>query len=173
MTANENPACSARCAKLTRSIAGCSSLQSEYPSSNMENLLVLCRWNPGTTPNHLQFTCYDLHDMRKIAVVDDNADNRLIIRTILEDQYDILEFSTGIEAIEGFRKNKPDVVILDISLPEMDGTEILRRIREDSALHDLPVVALTAHAMVGDREKYLAAGFNDYIAKPILDMNVL
>jgi CheY-like chemotaxis protein len=111
--------------------------------------------------------------MRKIAVVDDNADNRLIIRTILEDQYDIVEYSSGIEAIEGFRKSKPDVVILDISLPEMDGTEILRRIRDDSYLHDLPVIALTAHAMVGDREKYLSAGFNDYVAKPILDMNVL
>ena len=111
--------------------------------------------------------------MRKVAVVDDNADNRLIIRTILEDQYEVLEFSNGIEAIDGFRKDKPDIVILDISLPEMDGTEILRRIRDDSELHDLPVVALTAHAMVGDREKYLAAGFNDYIAKPILDMNIL
>ena len=111
--------------------------------------------------------------MRKIAVVDDNADNRLIIRTILEDQYEIIEFSSGIEAIEGFRENKPDVVILDISLLEMDGTEILRRIRDDSDLHDLPVIALTAHAMVGDREKYLAAGFNDYVAKPILDMSVL
>jgi CheY-like chemotaxis protein len=111
--------------------------------------------------------------MHKVAVVDDNADNRLIIRTILEDQYEIIEFSSGIEAIEGFRKNKPDVVILDISLPEMDGTEILHRIRADAILHDLPVVALTAHAMVGDREKYLAAGFNDYVAKPILDMNVL
>jgi CheY-like chemotaxis protein len=111
--------------------------------------------------------------MRKIAVVDDNADNRLIIRTILEDQYDIVEYSSGMEAIEGFRKSKPDVVILDISLPEMDGTEILRRIRDDSDLHDLPVIALTAHAMVGDREKYLSAGFNDYVAKPILDMNVL
>jgi two-component system, cell cycle response regulator DivK len=111
--------------------------------------------------------------MRKIAVVDDNADNRLIIRTILEDQYEIIEFSSGLEAIDGFRKNKPDVVILDISLPEMDGTEILRRIRDDSQLHDLPVIALTAHAMVGDREKYLAAGFNDYVAKPILDMSVL
>jgi CheY-like chemotaxis protein len=111
--------------------------------------------------------------MSKIAVVDDNADNRLIIRTILEDQYDIVEYSSGIEAIEGFRKSKPDVVILDISLPEMDGTEILRRIRDDSDLHDLPVIALTAHAMVGDREKYLSAGFNDYVAKPILDMNVL
>ena len=111
--------------------------------------------------------------MRKVAVVDDNADNRLIIRTILEDQYDIAEFSSGLEAIEGFRKSRPDVVILDISLPEMDGTEILRRIREDPELRTLPVIALTAHAMVGDREKYLAAGFNDYIAKPILDMGVL
>jgi CheY-like chemotaxis protein len=111
--------------------------------------------------------------MHTVAVVDDNADNRLIIRTILEDQYEILEYSSGMEAIQGFKKKKPEVVILDISLPEMDGTEILRRIREDSELHDLPVVALTAHAMVGDREKYLAAGFNDYVAKPILDMNVL
>jgi CheY-like chemotaxis protein len=111
--------------------------------------------------------------MHRVAVVDDNADNRLIIRTILEDQYEIQEFSSGIEAIQGFKKIKPDVVILDISLPEMDGTEILRRIRDDAELHHLPVVALTAHAMVGDREKYLAAGFNDYVAKPILDMNVL
>jgi CheY-like chemotaxis protein len=111
--------------------------------------------------------------MHIVAVVDDNADNRLIIRTILEDQYEIQEFSSGIEAIQGFKKSKPDVVILDISLPEMDGTEILRRIRGDAELHNLPVVALTAHAMVGDREKYLAAGFNDYVAKPILDMNVL
>lgn len=111
--------------------------------------------------------------MHKIAVVDDNADNRLIIRTILGDQFDITEFASGLEAIEGFRKDRPDVVILDISLPEMDGTEILCRIREDPRLRDLPVVALTAHAMVGDREKYLAAGFNDYVAKPILDMGVL
>jgi len=110
---------------------------------------------------------------RRIAVVDDNSDNRLIIRTILEDQYQIEEFSNGLEAIEGFRRNLPDVVILDISLPEMDGTEILKRIRDDSELRRLPVIALTAHAMVGDREKYLAAGFDDYVAKPILDMNVL
>ena len=133
----------------------------------------MLRWNRGTSSNHLELTCYYLQDMRKIAVVDDNADNRLIIRTILEDQYEILEYSSGIEAIEGFRKSKPDVVILDISLPEMDGTEILRRLRDDSDLHTLPVIALTAHAMVGDREKYLAAGFNDYVAKPILDMSVL
>jgi CheY-like chemotaxis protein len=111
--------------------------------------------------------------MRTIAVVDDNADNRLIIRTILEDQYQVIEFSSGLDAIAGFKKTRPDVVILDISLPEMDGTEILRRIRDDKELHDLPVIALTAHAMVGDREKYLAAGFNDSVAKPILDMGIL
>jgi two-component system cell cycle response regulator DivK len=97
--------------------------------------------------------------MSTVAVVDDNSDNRLIIRTILEDQ--------------SFQRRRPDVVVLDISLPEMDGTEILRLIRADPRLQDLPVIALTAHAMVGDREKYLAAGFDDYVAKPILDMNVL
>jgi CheY-like chemotaxis protein len=111
--------------------------------------------------------------MTKVAVVDDNADNRLIIRTILEEQYQIVEFASGADAIRGFRKDRPDVVVLDISLPEMDGTEVLRLIRIDSDLRDLPIIALTAHAMAGDREKYLAAGFNDYISKPILDMNVL
>ena len=111
--------------------------------------------------------------MRRVAVVDDNADNRLIIRTILEDQYEIMEFSSGLEALEGFKQMPPDVVILDISLPEMDGTEILRRLRSDEQLRGLPVIALTAHAMIGDREKYLHEGFNDYVAKPILDMSVL
>jgi CheY-like chemotaxis protein len=113
------------------------------------------------------------NDMSRVAVVDDNSDNRLIIRTILEDQYQIDEFATGPEALQAFRRNRPDVVILDISLPEMDGTEILRLIRNDARLQDLPVIALTAHAMVGDREKYLNAGFDDYVAKPILDMDVL
>jgi CheY-like chemotaxis protein len=111
--------------------------------------------------------------MHKVAVVDDNSDNRLIIRTILEDQYEILEFSGGLEALQGFKQDPPDVVVLDISLPEMDGTEILRRLRSDPQLQHIPVIALTAHAMVGDREKYLNAGFDDYVAKPILDMNVL
>jgi len=111
--------------------------------------------------------------MGRIALVDDNDDNRLIIRTILEDQYQIEEFSNGSEAINAFRRQRPDVVVLDVSLPEMDGTEVVQLIRDDSNLRDLPVIALTAHAMAGDREKYLAAGFDDYIAKPILDMNLL
>jgi two-component system sensor histidine kinase/response regulator len=65
------------------------------------------------------------------------------------------------------------LVLLDISLPELDGGEVLRRIRADAVLRHLPVIALTAHAMAGDREKYLAAGFNDYVSKPIVEEQVL
>ena len=111
--------------------------------------------------------------MKKIAVVEDNPDNRLLVRVILESLYEVVEYETGVAALDGLPKEKPDMILLDISLPEMDGTEVLRRIRLDAGLRALPVIALTAHAMSGDREKYLAAGFNDYVTKPIVDENVL
>jgi len=109
----------------------------------------------------------------KIAVVEDNPDNRLLVNAILDDAYEISEYETGLEAIEGLPNDPPDLVLLDISLPEMDGTEVLAWIREQPQFQDLPVIALTAHAMAGDREKYLAAGFNDYVTKPILDEDLL
>src|SRR6516165_9455507 len=111
--------------------------------------------------------------MKTIAVVEDNPDNRLLVRVILESFYQVVEYETGFAALEGLHRDKPDLVLLDISLPELDGGEVLRRIRADPALQQLPVVALTAHAMAGDREKYLAAGFNDYVSKPIVDEQVL
>jgi len=111
--------------------------------------------------------------MKKIAVVEDNPDNRLLVRVILESLYDVVEYETGFAALAGLPEENPDLVLLDISLPEMDGTEVLRRIRADAQLQALPVIALTAHAMSGDREKYLAAGFNDYVTKPIVDENIL
>jgi len=111
--------------------------------------------------------------MKKIAVVEDNPDNRLLVQVILEPLYEVVEFETGQEALDGLPKEKPDLVLLDISLPEMDGTEVLRRIRADDRLRSLPVIALTAHAMAGDREKYIAAGFNDYVTKPIVDEKIL
>jgi len=111
--------------------------------------------------------------MKKIAVVEDNPDNRLLVQVILEPLYEVVEYETGFAALEGLPKEKPDLVLLDISLPEMDGSEVLRRIRADAQLRSLPVIALTAHAMSGDREKYIAAGFNDYVTKPIVDENVL
>ena len=111
--------------------------------------------------------------MKKIAVVEDNPDNRLLVRVILEPLYEVSEYETGFAALEGLQKDKPDLVLLDISLPEMDGAEVLRKMRGDSNLKNLPVIALTAHAMSGDREKYLNAGFDDYVTKPIVDENVL
>lgn len=111
--------------------------------------------------------------MKRIAVVEDNPDNRLLVEAILEDEYEILEFETGAEAIEGIRREPPDLVLLDISLPGMDGTAVLEALRAKPELRQLPVVALTAHAMSGARERYLAAGFDDYISKPIVDEDVL
>ena len=106
--------------------------------------------------------------MKQIAVIEDNPDNRLLVRVILEPQYDVTEYETGFAGLEGLRARRPDLVLLDISLPEMDGSEVLRRIRADGALKDLPVIALTAHAMSGDREKCLAAGCDDYLTKPVV-----
>ena len=111
--------------------------------------------------------------MTTIAVVEDNADNRLLLQAILDGHYDLVEYENGVDALAGLAAALPDLVLLDISLPGMDGNEILARIRADTALRRLPVIALTAHAMSGDREKYLAAGFNDYITKPIVDETIL
>ena len=111
--------------------------------------------------------------MKNIAVVEDNPDNRLLVRVILESLYDVTEYEDGFAALAGLRLRRPDLVLLDVSLPEMDGTEVLRRIRADAGLRRLPVIALTAHAMAGDREKFLAQGFDDYVTKPIVDETLL
>ena len=111
--------------------------------------------------------------MPTLAVVEDNADNRLLLQAILGDRYDLVEYENGADALAGFAGARPDLVLLDISLPGLDGNEVLKRIRQDDSLRTLPVVALTAHAMAGDRERFLAAGFNDYVTKPIVDETLL
>ena len=110
----------------------------------------------------------------RIAVVEDNADNRLLLQAILGDAYDLDEFENGRDALEALARGQPpQLVLLDISLPEMSGVEVLRRLRADPRLRAVPVIALTAHAMAGNRESYLAAGFDDYVSKPIIDEGVL
>lgn len=109
----------------------------------------------------------------KIAVVEDNPDNRMLVQALLEDRFEISEYETGMEAVGGLPGNVPDLILLDISLPEMDGTEVLAWLRGQDGLKHLPVIALTAHAMAGDRDKYLSAGFNDYVTKPIVDEALL
>ena len=105
--------------------------------------------------------------MKQIAVVEDNPDNRLLVRVILESRYQVADYEDGFTALAGLQQQKPDLVLLDVSLPEMDGTEVLKRIRANERLRDLPVIALTAHAMSGDREKAMAAGCDEYDTKPV------
>ena len=107
--------------------------------------------------------------MKRIAIVEDSPDNRLLFEAMLEDRFDVVEFENGEAALAGLAETRPDVVLMDISLPIMDGTAVLERMRADPALRDVPVIALTAHAMRGDREKYLALGFDDYVTKPVVD----
>lgn len=109
----------------------------------------------------------------RIAVVEDNPDNRLLVHAILEEHYEVDEYETGPDALAGLARSRPDLLLLDISLPGMDGVAVLQHVRADPTLARLPVVALTAHAMAGDREKFLAAGFDDYVTKPIVDEDVL
>ena len=109
----------------------------------------------------------------KVAVVEDNPDNRMLVQALLEDRYDISEYETGVEAVEGLPNDVPDLILLDISLPEMDVTEVLAWLRDREDLRDVPVIALTAHAMAGDREKFLSIGFDDYVTKPIVDEDLL
>jgi len=111
--------------------------------------------------------------MDRIAVVEDNADNRLLIEALLEGRYELIEFESGVDALAAFERDVPDLVLLDISLPRMDGTEVLARMKREPRLAAVPVIALTAHAMAGDRERLLAQGFDEYIAKPIVDETVL
>jgi two-component system cell cycle response regulator DivK len=107
--------------------------------------------------------------MKRIAIVEDNRDNRLLLRAIIDEQYELVEYATGRVALEGIRADPPDLILLDISLPEMDGTEVLRRLRSDESLRRIPAIALTAHAMRGVRERLLAEGFDGYVVKPIVD----
>ncbi|HZW08214.1 MAG TPA: response regulator, partial [Phycisphaerales bacterium] len=99
----------------------------------------------------------------RLALIEDNADNRLLLEAILGELYDLDEYEAGPDALAGLPRRPPDLVLLDISLPGMDGVEVLRRLRADPEFARVPVVALTAHAMAGDRERFLGLGFDGYV----------
>jgi CheY-like chemotaxis protein len=106
--------------------------------------------------------------MKRILIVDDKATSRELLHTVLERQgYAISEAANGQEALEKIRAEAPDLVLLDLQMPILNGYEVLDELRKDAAYTTLPVIALTASAMQGDREKALAAGFTGYIAKPV------
>ncbi len=112
---------------------------------------------------------------KKILVVEDNLDNRriLVYRLKRMGEFEIVEASNGEEAVEMVGREVPDLIFMDLKMPVMDGWEATRRIRLLPAGERIPIIALTAQAMVGDEQKALAAGCDDYVAKPIVDPNVV
>jgi len=108
-----------------------------------------------------------------ILVVEDNPDNMITIKSILQNRYNILEATEGEEGLKTALTDLPDLVLLDMALPKMDGFEVVRKIRDDKGAASIPVIALTAHAMKGDRERIIKAGCDDYIPKPIDGESIL
>lgn len=103
-----------------------------------------------------------------ILVVEDNDKNRKLVRDVLTVRgYRLLEAVTGEDGVRLAREHRPDLVLMDIQLPGIDGIEALRQLRADPALVGTPVLAVTASAMTHDRQKILAAGFDGYQSKPI------
>lgn len=111
--------------------------------------------------------------MAIVSMVEDNPDNRLLVHALLGKFYELNEYVDGAEALVGLKVNKPDLILMDISLPKMDGSEVLKNIRADKDLKAVPVIALTAHAIQGDRERFLDQGFDGYVSKPIVDEQLL
>lgn len=106
--------------------------------------------------------------MIKILIAEDNAINRELLRELLKARgYAVVEACDGREALEMVAQTQPDLLLLDIGMPVLDGFTVVRKIRENPRLAPLPVVAVTAYAMQGDREKILSSGFDGYLSKPI------
>jgi CheY-like chemotaxis protein len=107
-------------------------------------------------------------DTKKILLVEDNPVNRRLAVFLLRSQgYQVREATGAQEAFEILEKERPDLIVMDIQLPGMDGLEITRKLKEQPATADIPVIAVTSYAMKGDREKALAAGCAGYVTKPI------
>lgn len=105
---------------------------------------------------------------KRVLLVEDNEDNRMIYATILGHcGYDVTEAPNGLEGVQRAERDQPDLIVMDISLPIMDGLEATRRIRANPTTSDIPVIAVTAHARESDRERAMEAGCTQYLAKPV------
>lgn len=106
--------------------------------------------------------------MPKILIVEDNEMNLDMLSRRLERKgYQVLAARDGTEGLTAAQAGKPDLILMDMALPEMDGWETTRRLKADGSLRGIPIIALTAHAMAGDREKAISVGCNDYDTKPV------
>ena len=105
--------------------------------------------------------------MRKILIIEDVEYNRDLLVQILEDDYAVLTATDGASGIEAATRERPDLILMDLSLPGVDGWEATRRLKAQPETEAIPVIALTAHAMQGDEERARACGCDDYLTKPI------
>jgi CheY-like chemotaxis protein len=113
-------------------------------------------------------------EQKTVLYIEDNFHNRRIVRKILQSQgYSLIEAEDGTSGLAMVQELEPPLVLLDIGLPGMDGLEVVERIKADERLREIPVIALTASAMRGDRERFLAAGCDDYLSKPIQAMELI
>ena len=104
----------------------------------------------------------------RILVVEDNEKNMKLFRDVLiATGFQTLEATTGIEAVDMASEHTPDLVLMDVQLPDLDGVQALHRLRANTSTATIPVLALTAQAMQGDRERFLAEGFDGYLSKPV------
>ena len=111
---------------------------------------------------------------KRILVVEDQEDNRQIVRDLLlAHNYEMTEAENGVEALAAVAKERPDLILMDIQLPVMDGYEATRRIKADPALSSIPVIAVTSYALSGDEAKARAAGCNDFVPKPYSPRHLL
>ena len=111
---------------------------------------------------------------KAVLYIEDNIHNRRLVRKVLQSQgYTVIEAEDGLSGLSMVQELKPAVVLLDIGLPGMDGLEVVARIKADMTLRSIPVIALTASAMRGDRERFLEAGCDDYLSKPIRAMELI
>jgi two-component system cell cycle response regulator DivK len=105
---------------------------------------------------------------RQVLVVEDNEKNMKLVRDVLRATgYTTLGAATGEDAVELAQSHEPALVLMDVQLPGIDGLEALKRLRQDELTASIPVLAVTAQAMSGDRERFLEAGFDGYLSKPI------
>lgn len=110
----------------------------------------------------------------RILYIEDNPQNMRLVRKILQHQgYEVLEAVDGLSGVETAIKEKPDLILMDINLPDIDGLTATTRIKSTAGMEAVPVVALTANAMYGDQERILAAGCDGYISKPVAKADLL
>ncbi len=110
----------------------------------------------------------------KVLVVEDNPQNMKLITIVLKKfGNDVIEAASGLDAIEKAVQLQPDLILMDVQLPDIDGLETTRRIRKIESMRSVPIIAITSYAMAGDREKVIEAGCNGYFEKPINPLTIM